>query len=1801
MTETHHHGAQRMATSTRDGVALVIALVILAALLLLGLPFLFSQSESLAGSRSLAYHQSTAVGLTNGEQLAAAAVAEGMQHHLEVDGDAYTRQHDDLLATALMQTDGIITDNTFALDTSSIATGGKQARSGAWIEDEHGKLNPNYLSPHAWTTLLREVGIQDWDDDLVLDSRDHRLDDNPLIDEDGKTGLSGDPNHNGDNDDGNDFGELAEALANVRFSLPGRHITHLDQLLLADPGHNDDDGPNGTDYQNLAMPTGSYGFRRPLTRAELDRLRPYLTLHTPAPGREGTIDLGNMVAQKTYIITHSDGVQTEEVSYVLLDDDPFNYIRTGSAATWPEVDAAGERYQFSRVHGLAARDYSTSLRLDTFPASAYADGRAVALSAPPRVNLHHALDPVAAALQTTRLPAIVTKVGLLDPAPFLRIDPLSTGVELPPIGIASKGVVAVTAGAAAADQLGRVAAERHRRTVLQAVPTQIDLEERWRYQDEFHALVAQRYASRMVTWPEPTQRINGRRPSMDASAPDRPVGLGVAPLPSLATGYLRQRETDAANREPSHLNIDFRVPLGADMAIPEADLATGLFADRKDVNDPKVSVPGATTADAGDLRPDGLRITGSFTWRSAPPGGSDAVVGPLRPVNLNSDATADRSLTGRHVSFWFKPHNTWEAPGAYPLLELRSPANNLGARIDGTPGSNELQNRLSVVYDRERQLLLAIIAPPIIEHPVDWGPQIPFDDLNPLTSAHLDERTLGDPAQEAAPYLSWAAPWNRLAPLAPQQPYPDAADLWDEGGARFTAQVSRLYKPNTIVHVTRLADPDRAAGGGTQPFFRKDRWYHFQLVHAGDGPGEVLTIIDGVVGQDVSRNPPVSVDAMQTGDRLTLPAMPLVTLLPPMIQPVPSGGGAFYAVDRIEVAPVLGLQAADLFPQRGMLRINDEYIAYERIDGNAFLNCQRGLRQNSMTNNADVVNQWPLVQEHLPETLVVPGGFRMPLSSGILYRGGSRLAEPLANGDPDNSFLIWGRVDHTGSSVRAADAPLDSTHLTLPLAEPGCLIDLTTMDGVPTQFPNVGIARLGSQYFIYTRDLTSPPGSFRMRVVSSLETMGASPKFVCLPDNFTFPPLSNLNFLIPNAANLAPDIHLVGLPLQGEDPTIPFNYKTDLDNGGEFLMQFRHPGGRVEWASYSNIGKARDDNVEYANAMADYAAAVQALAGAPPPDISGFLLNRAGWGKSNRGRERTDFAGKIPEQITRLSAAFHVFPPDSLLLPVQTELGTPAHWIATGDVISLVPRVAESGIRPIQVIVRYATTDGLDTTGNNSEPDTKNEYFAFDHFLPTALTAAGFEMLAWPGWSGLDLTPMNPRNGLRGAPPRFDLAAPGADPRAGIELAFLSRHPEGIVPAAADALRAGDPLSSDATIDALVGGQLDGPFFNPGTRRGLVRGLSTSGEVLTDLATVGAVVEASHTNFFPRPFGLVAIQGEVFAYRQLRDDEASARGITNAGQNQHAMLIGRGLLDLSDPAPTVVSLPHGPMRGAEVLRPLVPAIPLPIGPVAQLTVTITDHQFFTLDTGLHQRGSASESIAHGNIDAPAVLIAKPDGVASGVTMVGLAGGARVRRVGSMPPNIIHDTEYVTAPWLRGLYNTNPAAAGQAGDIVIGWWPRLPSARPAITPPGEIGAALHRSRRFAWVGFPMAMHGARFDPFGAPASVQIDNEASKTDDLLRIEARAAALRDHDWTRGTVLQNVFGFGALPSLGTLFSGHDFSGPEVSGAELRVSWRYADDIGVSSRLDAIAEAGSRGPFISSAFLRWRAPMAVLAVEEAR
>jgi hypothetical protein len=73
----------------------------------------------------------------------------------------------------------------------------------------------------------------------------------------------------------------------------------------------------------------------------------------------------------------------------------------------------------------------------------------------------------------------------------------------------------------------------------------------------------------------------------------------------------------------------------------------------------------------------------------------------------------------------------------------------------------------------------------------------------------------------------------------------------------------------------------------------------------------------------------------------------------------------------------------------------------------------------------------------------------------------------------------------------------------------------------------------------------------------------------------------------------------------------------------------------------------------------------------------------------------------------------------------------------------------------------------------------------------------------------------------------------------------------------------------------------------------------------------------------------------------------------------------------------------------------------------------------------------------------------------------------------------------------------------------------------------------------------------------------------------------------------------FDATPA----FANPQFAGQSVSGAELHVTWHYRRDAThqPSARLDAIAEAGGRTPFLGPVKLRCLAPCTVLGVEESK
>ena len=177
---------------TRSGIALILALVILAALMLMGLPFLFSQSSSLSGTRYLAAGQAVRLYADSARNLGIAVAVYAHERHL---ADSYTLGSstpaiptegwtawvptladypngpsigiDKRLITAISDY-GIIDRNIVALAPQVLPQGWnppptdtKQSRSviGVTLSDEQGKLDINSLGPQGWKALFAKVQV----------------------------------------------------------------------------------------------------------------------------------------------------------------------------------------------------------------------------------------------------------------------------------------------------------------------------------------------------------------------------------------------------------------------------------------------------------------------------------------------------------------------------------------------------------------------------------------------------------------------------------------------------------------------------------------------------------------------------------------------------------------------------------------------------------------------------------------------------------------------------------------------------------------------------------------------------------------------------------------------------------------------------------------------------------------------------------------------------------------------------------------------------------------------------------------------------------------------------------------------------------------------------------------------------------------------------------------------------------------------------------------------------------------------------------------------------------------------------------------------------------------------------------------------------------------------------------------------------------------------------------------------------------------------------------------------------------
>ncbi len=1815
----------------RSGAALIMAIVILAALLMLGLPFLFSQSASLSGTRSFAHSQQAQTGRSTAEDLGVGAATYLTRQLYAQNGLA---ESTDLNRVGMGLTPAT-EPRRRTLDLSPSGHGfnpgepRNTALIGISLEDEAGKLDPNHLDVEAWDRLLEKVGIGDWDDGT------------------------------GNTKDTDGYGQLAYALAAVRFDeniCPTGHITRYEQLLEAKP-----------------LPEG---VRHPLTRAELAQLKPYLTLVSLGQGREGLVDLGTIIRLPTG--------PNRQYSDDVLDSVPPADL--AAYPTTPGLVAAGSvivskhpTRPLSQAQQQRGRKYhygmSTSTDFATiptgnrpanqqnvprpsgyYPASHRPDWQeAVAVEVPAPVNLietsepvrqvfwgvprvmpnslgqlmqvqaqlndvfgrritgRHLVDPLGVfddmdvnsstvveqsrigdpgsginnmnppnGMLTAGATVIHITGGALDRMPgsgFARIEsvdpdggsasqieyisyrgglpaggratlqnvnrglafPGTTGAldhpagsrltiiaprELPPLTIASQGLVTIESGASVADAAGRQGAQQMRRVVAQAVWQESPLEVRWTKQTQYHALLAQRHGSLMSAFPKAYQRLVRELPDDSTTgrgaAKDDQIGVKPATLRThLSSNHL------GTNGRNGH---DWLVRFGVTGVNPDD-------ADFLDYHLPggRQQRPAAGTYSSTDLSPEGLALTrGPLAYQvfDGPLANDANTMGGFFTHPITTRIAAP--LNGRQFGLWVKPTQTLS--GTVTLVDLRSPAADAGQRYaleavlpangiqTREPGDNYYQNRLTLAYEDTTKQLVLTICNGAIEHLNDHGPICPGElytfpeagaPVPPLVPGpYIDPRCLGTVAA--------AGTTPGINPLAPKRPM------------------------NLVQHRYQLSKTDG---------LKADQWHLIQVSLIGNDPGHMAITVNGIVGREVTRMP-TPLQMQEVGDHLTLPSLVLRTALP-ATPPVQSGGSTAallkttieldaLAVDPLTQQVVTGAAAvAAILPKRGMIRVGNEYISYEDIQGTTLQNCIRARRQDTFVGSPQPAYNWPVLEEHLAGDLVVPGGIRYnPGTTGHLWKGGCTLAYELPNGDPMRSYTVWAELSTPSTIDMTTGLPvLQMTATTIGV-----------QNGVLMQWPPRGYARLSSGEIIYYDNGSPPTMTLNNVQRGQLGTMAMDLLFPAVPTPTNVPTITLMSFEAVgdptgNYPNMPP-------PMPGV-PNIP---PTEA-----LLVQVGDPlTGRIEWIDYDYIDTSKGTPFFI--------------------DAQYFRYDPAlrDWG--SRARQRTAFAATdIPGGVMM------TFPLGSHLIPVQTSLTT-SHVLVTGDLMTITPKVPGTR-RPWQACVRFAATDGFHPSAGTMPPadntwDTVNRFFAFSEPLPDNWADGTYELIGWPGWSGNDIGPGGPAISSRNNEllPYFTMPLAGAF-GAGANVYLGADDP-------------GKPFLAQpgnqpftGVIDAVwsgvqPGGQPRDPA-RPFIPDNLVIRLGTSGpevttaqQWLTAAALNGSVIIQVTNPVFEREVGLVLIGGEVFAYerqRQGNDWDATRRTIR---------LIGRGLLG-SKP-----SLHRGPE----------PVLVLPIGPVGRLTQALA--QGGTNDQEIFISTQADKTNPYEVLNAPALLLASSDGT---------------------------KMELITAPnrgvaaWHRGMYNTTPqgswpGSTSSGGNpsqdtLVIGWWPRYPSGMPNqqsqtwTSLSSDQRSALMRCRMYGWMGFPIRFHDTWLAGGAGLVDIELIDDGVGTFNVI-----ASALdQGFDWEESLAT----GFPLRVGAGGQDASAVFSRLQtraVDGVEVRVRWEYllppanpgqggggANANPTAAFLERVAAAGNSAPMIGKVRLRARAPAKILQVEDAR
>jgi hypothetical protein len=683
--------------------------------------------------------------------------------------------------------------------------------------------------------------------------------------------------------------------------------------------------------------------------------------------------------------------------------------------------------------------------------------------------------------------------------------------------------------------------------------------------------------------------------------------------------------------------------------------------------------------------------------------------------------------------------------------------------------------------------------------------------------------------------------------------------------------------------------------------------------------------------------------------------------------------------------------------------------------------------------------------------------------------------------------------------------------------------------------------------------------------------------------------------------NSSTTIHLVSAALLGPDPTWIDPSGPAPQQPARFppsgLLQLYDANGttathRAEWVVYDGLVNRGD--VSYA-------------------------LNYQGFDAGQRGQRRTAFAARD------LGDTVFAFPAGTRVLPVQNG----PYTVETGDVLTvarqrLSPVASE---RPWQGVVRFAEKDGWGAPGalgalTTSDPttgrpyDTNNSQFAFCEAVPEHLARQPVHLLCWPCWTApRDLTTVN--DGVNDNPVTLldllpwgnawatgvlEAAAGSGDDRRVCLGADDGRDSHNIVAAtpatmAIDALWSGtQPAQGNASLQVVEVQRPPATTINPVVNPATVWVDATE----TPAALVGVTLAIPGLPGTGSDHLLASVGGEVMALRHLRDP-------LNSGYLQRAAIVGRALLGSTARA-------H---HGRE------PVLILPIGPVTPLLSTLSPTDQRDTDPPVPAPPTPAPDRLFPELDAPALMLMDADGSAP-----------------TNHPEVLMAPNRWVAPWLRGMYGTPvgmwTVTPGTPGPLVVGWWPRFPSALPRVVPSTWTGDArkawtnaLFRSRSYAWAGFPLRFHDATFYAAGTngvpiTASDFLGAQVEVIDDAggqFQIGVRALDAGS-DWQHARALRPQAGGGSalgVFDVSDVFAYDRFRRAAdgihrldvswqrndpipVDGAELRVTWHAA--VSTASTMNgALLDLArhNRAPMIGAVRLRCQAPSRVLAIEAPR